>query len=237
MPNDVQILMDNWYPRTPMLAESITYQAAQGKPELERLGVSKNGVTAIYSMEPDLSGVALFATDPETAEFWRNSYGSDGFTLKIHFVAETASPGDEAECDLPLARHFRDKRCVVSHTTGKKTQTHFRRLEVMGRFSLWEATTHFYRMHQLPVHALEVGMTILGDTTYSSSRPLFLSELKRSYRPSKGKEETPLYEGMAMHLAELTVPRPGSESGETLTIRAPYLSRFEVLLKRLRAFG
>lgn len=235
MPNDVQILMDNWYPRTPMLAESINYQAAQGKPELDRLGVTKLGVTAIYTMEPDLSGVALFATTPEMAEFWRNAYGSDAFSLRIQFVAEAAPADPELDCELPIARHSREKRSLVSHSSGKKAQTHFRRLERMGRFSLWEATTHFYRMHQLPLHASEVGISILGDTLYARSRPLFLSELKRSFRPAKRKEETPLYEGLAMHLASLTVPL--SDADEPVTIEAPPPSRFAVLLKRLRDFG
>lgn len=234
MPPGIQILPDNWYPATPLLAESINYQAAQGKPELRRLGVTAAGVTAAYTMEPEISGVALFAFGPEGGEFWRNAYGSEMFTLRFEFIAERAPDVEELNCDLPIARHSTEKRVLVSHRTGKKTQTRFRRLERLGRFSRWEASTSFYRMHQLPIHAREAGLSVLGDELYGDSQPLYLSSIKRGFRTSKSKEEAPLYEGCPIHLDELVVPLP---DGGSTTIKAPLPNRYEVLLKRLRDFG
>lgn len=234
MPPGVQILPDNWYPRTPLLAESINYQVAQGKGEMQRLGIPDTGAIAIYSMEPDISGVALFAFDGTGGEFWRNAYGSGMFELRIEFFAEQGPDVDELSTDLPLARHMTENRMLVSHRTGKKAQTTFRRLETLGRFSRWEAITSFYRMHQVLVHAQEVGIPVLGDTVYGNSRPLYLSSLKRSYRPSKKKEEAPLYDGCPMHLRAVTIPLP---EGGTTTIEAPLPNRYAVLLKRLQDFG
>ncbi len=235
MPAGVQILPDNWYPRTPLLAESINYQAAQGKPEMQRLGIPESGATAIYSMEPDMSGVALFAFDSETAEFWRNAYGSEQFELQIEFIAERGPQSNELTCDLPIARHASENRVLISHNTGKKAFTAFRLLENIGqRFSRWEAKIRFYRMHQVFIHALECGIPILGDRQYARSTPLYLSSLKRGYRPSRHKEEAPLYDGCPLHLRRVTLPLPG---GDTTTIEAPLPNKYKVLIKRLRDFG
>lgn len=234
MPAGIQILPDNWYPAAPLLAESINYQAARGKPELGRLGVQPEGAVAIYTMEPDISGVALFAFGSEGGEFWRNAYGSELFTLRFEFIADQAPDVKELDCDLPIARHGTEKRVLISHRTGKKAKTQFRRLERFGRFSRWQATTSFYRMHQLLIHAREVGISVLGDTLYGDSQPLYLSSIKRGFRPSRNKEEAALYEGCPVHLAEVTLPLPDSEMP---VIKAPQPNRYGVLLKRLRAYG
>lgn len=230
-PAGIQILPDNWYPRAPLLADSINYQAAKGKPELRRLGIPKEGVRAIYTMEPDVSGVALFATDPELGEFWSNAYGSEGFELTFHFLSSKTVGRETLECDLPIARHNRENRVLVSHSTGKKAFTRFRRLQSIGRYHLWEAVTRYYRMHQLPLHALEVGLDVVGDTFYSRSEPIYLSQIKRHYRQGKDEIERPLYPHAALHLVNLRVPMP---DGGLFDISAPVPDRMGVLLKKLR---
>lgn len=234
-PTGVQVLPDHWYPRTPILAEALNFQARKGKGELERLGVSKGGAKAIFQCESDLAGMALFAKDPETAVFWSNAYGSYAFELKVHFLAVRAPVDLETcECDLPLARHGQEQEILVSHKTGKKTYTRFQRLQTRGRYSLWEATMSFARLQQVQLHAFEVGLPIVGERQYARESEIYFSQLKRSYVPKGTDPERPIYAGPAMFLAELVVPMP---DGSKTVIQRPAPKHFTVLLKALAKYG
>lgn len=233
-PPGVQVLSDNWYPRVPVLAEALNYQARRGKGEMERLGIGTEGARAIITSEPDMCGLALFARDPETGVVWSNAYGSDLFELKVQFVSGITPQAEELECELPLARHFNERRMVISSRTGRKSRTRFRRLKRFGRYSLWEATMSYYRMHQLPLHAFEVGLAVLGDRLYSDQPELYLSQLKRRFVPKEEREEAPLYPGMAMFLASIRFPMTEEE---TVTVEAAPPKPFAVLLRQLERFA
>jgi len=233
-PAGIQILSDNWYPKVPVLTEAINYQAGNEKPELQRLGIGSDGVRAVYSMEPDMSGVALFAKNHEAGEYLKNEYGSEAFQMTIEFISEESPEGNEFFCKLPIARHGAKAEVLVSHRTGKQAKTHFVRQEKLGRYGLWHAHVTFYRMHQLFVHAREVGLLVMGDQVYGRSRPLYLSQIKRNYRSSQRREERPLFDGCAMHLREL---EGKTKNGDNFSIVSPRPSKLNVLIKRLRDFG
>ncbi|MFP4283111.1 MAG: hypothetical protein ACLFR7_13210 [Opitutales bacterium] len=234
-PAGLQVLPDNWYPRSPSLVDALNYQAAQGKGELQRLGLSEAGARAIFQTEAELAGLTLFAKDFETGEFWSNAYGSRQFELKVLLLSGRAPRGEETlHCDLPLARHQTRPEMLVSHKSGKKCETHFRRLQDLGRFSLWEATTPYLRMHQIMLHAFEVGLGVVGDRRYAGEGPLYLSQLKRTFMPKGDEEEAPLYPGPAMYLAEMMVPMP---EGGPVTIAMDHPKRFNALLRSLLRHG
>jgi len=236
-PADVGILADNWFPRNPVLAEAINYQVAQGKGEMERLGLGPDGARAIFQTEPGMAGLALFAKDHETAVELGNAYGSEQFRLTVRFLSARSPQGADAlDCDLPIARHGgRQNRMVVSHRTGKKTQTAFRLLTRHGHYSYWEATTAFLRVHQIQLHAFEVGLAVVGDELYAGEGPLYLSRLKRDYRIGKhSDEETPLYDGPAMFLAKVEFALP---DGTPTTIEIDPPKRFNGALRNLVRYG
>lgn len=233
-PPGIQILGDNWFPRVPALTEAINFQARQGKGELERLGIGRAGARSIYSMEPDMSGIALFAKLPKTGIEWANRYGSEKFELRIRFVSALTPEATVLACDLPIARHFTEPRMVISNRTGKKSFTAFRRLKRFGRYSLWEASTPFYRVHQVPLHAFEVGLGVVGDRLYGDHPEIYLSQIKRHFVHKEGAEEASLYPGMAMYIAAVTFP---ASDAETVTIEAPPPKPFAVLLRQLERFA
>ena len=234
-PSGVQVITDNWYPRVPVLTEALNYQASQEKGELQRLGVARSGAKAIFQCEPDLAGLALFAKDPATADFWTNAYGSYEFEIKVHLLVVRA-PADleTCECDLPLARHGQEKEVLVSHRTGKKTLTRFQRLQSRGKYSIWEATVDYLRIHQIQLHAYEVGLPIVGEMQYARESEVYFSQLKRSYVPKGNDPERPIHAGPAMFISTLTIPLP---SGEKVTIQRPAPKHFTVLLKALARHG
>jgi 23S rRNA pseudouridine955/2504/2580 synthase/23S rRNA pseudouridine1911/1915/1917 synthase len=214
----------------PALVDALRTQLRQGKPELLRLGLAPEAEPqSVFSMDPQIAGVALLSFGDAATEDARNAYGSQLYTLRFQFVATGGPDLDSIECELPLAQHFSRPYTIVSHQTGKRTLTRFRRLERLGRWNLWEALTQYYRPDQLAVHATEVGLRIPGETKYAHEPLLRLSQLKRGWRGDK-ETEPALYEGLAAWLSDLTL-----NDGRTLSAQPP--PRLANMIRQLRKHG
>jgi 23S rRNA-/tRNA-specific pseudouridylate synthase len=125
------------------------------------------------------------------------------------------------------------RRMLVSHHTGKKASTRFNRTESFGRTQLWEATTDYGRLHQIRLHGAECELGLLGESIYSKTPLVYLSQLKRRFRRS-GKPERPIYPHLALHLSRVELRAPGVTGW---TVEALLPKGFEVLIGRLREFG
>lgn len=215
-----------WHPHVPALVPGLKAQADAGKPELEPYGITE--LKSVYTLDPWTTGAAVMALSAAAAKAMRDAYGSGQWQFRFQFLAK-ASRGDlERICELPIAVHRTQARALISHETGKKCRTVFRQLEQLGDYAWWEAESTYLRMHQIRLHACEVGLPIVGDRLYRGPKPIMLSNLKRGYR--KRGEETPLYEGLCLHLSELQA-RLGE--GE-LRVASRLPKGFAVLSKRLR---
>lgn len=170
---------DPWYPDVPDLERCINFQAEQGKPELAHHRISS--LNALCPVEPEVSGLVLCITDRETGIHWKNLWGSLFFTSHHLLLCEPDASFEPRTCDLPLARHFNLRKMVVSHTTGKKTQTLFTPLIQSSKASIWLASTCYSRLHQVRIHAMEIGLRLFGDPIYAPE-PL---EESRFNRPGK----------------------------------------------------
>lgn len=251
-PSGVSVTRHPWYSRCPDLSASLQFQLERGKPELLRLGLDPaQPVQSVFNADPHASGVALLAWGSGNVEQLRNQFGSAQFRFDFHFIASGRPSEDSFTCDLPLAQHFHLPQMVVSHQTGKKTQTHFQLLERLGNWGLWQAQAGYLRVDQILLHAFECGLEILGESKYGSGEVLYLSSLKGRHYRGDTECEQPLYAFPALHLHRLSLPEPGStlcceaddgeasESGAApnpalLSIEAPLPSRFANLLKQLR---
>lgn len=229
-PPSVLVGAHPWHADTPVLAEAINEQLANGKPELLRLGLKQEQpVEPIFHYDPSIAGIGILAIGPEAAAKARNSFGSFQWTLTFKLIAVGGPDTDEESCDLPVARHNKLPIALISTTTGKKTTTKFRRLERFGKYSLWEATTNYYRADQLPIHATELGIRITGDERYSHEIPIYLSRVKQHRWEGDIEEEKPMYEAPTAWLAELKLP-----DGTVIKTDPP--KRLENVIKQLRRF-
>lgn len=197
-------------PAVPLVAQALREQLAAGKPELARLGVRQ--VQSVFHLEPEMSGIALYAVEKEAAEVWRNAYGSALLRFRFVLICERAAHlPDALECSLPLARHKAGGSMLVSHKSGKKTATRFRRLAVAkaptGKANplfdkeLWAAETAYLRPHQIRLHAHESGLRVCGESLYAQVPSFYLSELKGLRR--RLADEVPLWSGPMVHLASV----------------------------------
>ncbi|MFO7724496.1 MAG: pseudouridine synthase [Oceanipulchritudo sp.] len=225
-PAEVLVHKDSWYPRLPVLVEAIRYQAGLGKPEFRRQNIGPEGLWPVCDLDPEFFGPVVFARRRETAEELRNQFGSGQFDLTYRFIASTTSAEDPRVCELPLARHDHWPRMLVSHATGKKARTAFTVDRLVGAYALCTARIHFPRRHQLLLHAYESGLPVLGDVIYAKSPAPLLSNLKRSYRPRRDREERPLFEGPAAYLETIS-------HGSAFRVTSPEPPRWKALLNQL----
>ena len=225
-PAGVLVQSDSWYPWYPVLVEAIRYQAGQSKPEMQRLNISPGGLWAVTNLDPDCQGPVLFARQREVAEEMRNVLGSEAYRFTFAFLSKGTHPEEAFDCRLPIARHAHVRKMLVSHTSGKKAVTHFRKIGTIGSLTEWEATTPYPRHHQIPLHASEAGIPVVGDPLYAKDTPVLLSRFKRNYSSKRDNEERPLYDGPACYLKEIRL-----ENGLAIRLEDP--PRWKGLLKQL----
>lgn len=229
-PPGVLVQQDSWYPRLPVLIEAIRYQAEREKPEFVKLGIGKAGLWAVTDLDPECAGPLLLTRSRDTAEDLKNQFGSASLHFTFKLLTPSTPDKDMLECDLPLARHGRLPRMLVSHTTGKTSRTTFSREAEVGAYTLCSARTRFPRRHQVLLHAFECGLPVLGDRIYAKSSPVMLSRLKRDYHFRRDQDERPLYDGPAYYLSELEIP------GQAV-ISMPPPPRWPGLVKQLQKYS
>ena len=119
---------------------------------------------------------------------------------------------------------------------GRPAVTQVRVMErfAQERWALIEARPETSRDQQVQAHLAAVGAPIVGDDVHGlPGARLLLSHFKRGY---KGRtDERPMIDGLALHLARITLRHPATR--EAITFEAPRPKAFEVALRNLHKFA
>lgn len=216
-----------WYRGIPCLSHALREQIEKNKSELSNLGIHE--AYPVFSIDPEISGIALFALNQDKGIEMRNAFGSSLLsfecillTQKSYVQSPKESLSPEFECNLPIAPHFKDQRMFISSRSGKKSMTHFKLISEKGLFQLWTATTLYYRLHQIRIHAAESGLAITGEHLYSQAPFVYLKDIQKV---NKGTSRNPLYSHIGMHIQRI--------SFDNTTIQSPPLKAFQTLLKKI----
>ena len=211
----------------PDLDGALNVQLESGKPELQRTGAELFG--SVYYLDPEISGVAVFAKDRASLADLRNYFGSGECRCIFHFLAarnEEVATGFDA--DAPLLPHNVKPKMIPSPAKGKKSFTAFKRLaESESGWSLWEASTAFFRPHQVRAHAATHGIPVLGDALYNGPEAPTMRQLQP--RARRSDLDSALFGGLAIHLSRVEIPVEGG----TTAITSPFPKPFRLILKRL----
>lgn len=211
----------------PDLDAGLNAQLERGKPELLRTGASLFG--SVYYLDPEISGVALFAKSRDQVAALRNRYGSGDCHFVFHFVAAHQDELEpEFEADAPLLQHRVKPKMIPSTAKGKKSFTTLRRVrESDTGWDLWEAQTDFFRPHQVRAHAATHGIAVLGDALYDGPEAPRVRQLQP--RARRSDLDMPVYRGLAVHLSSVDLPVEAA-SGR---VESPLPKQFALLLQRL----
>ncbi|MFT4900823.1 MAG: 23S rRNA-/tRNA-specific pseudouridylate synthase [Lentimonas sp.] len=189
-----------WDGVRPNMDAALNSQLQAGKPELVQRGADLFG--SVYYMDPEMSGVAVFAKQRQSLAELRNSFGSAECVFTFTFLSAVcpAELNAEFEANAPLLAHRTKPKMIPSTANGKKSSTQFslKGKSADGRWTLWEARTRFFRPHHIRAHAAVHGISVLGDELYDGAVVPTLRELKL-----KGRGEglnAPALERMPLHL-------------------------------------
>ena len=93
---------------------------------------------------------------------------------------------------------------TLTRKKGKDAKTNWRLLADYNNAALLAAQPVTGRTHQLRIHIPSIGLPLLIDPLYGSSKPVMLSDYKPNYRIAKNKtKETPLIERLTLHAYQI----------------------------------
>ena len=211
-----------WSLDFPNLDHALNVQLKRQKPELLRLGATCFG--SIHTLDPEISGVALFGMHRPAIATLREQYGDGRIEACIHFLARDDGGTESRTIDAPLLPHNNKPKMIPSTAKGKKCTTSFARLATTGVWDLWEARAGYMRSHQVRAHAALAGIPMMGDSLYGGPASPSVGESSNKHRLAGG----PLFEGLAAHLHSLQLPQAH------LPILASRPKRFAACLRRLQ---
>ena len=226
---------DRYDPQRPNLMKLLHAAIANQKPwaRERRLTYLSNA----HRLDFETSGVILLAKSKPVLVALADLFGSDKPFKKYVAVASGVPPSEKFEVDAPLAPHPVKLGIMrIDQKHGKKSKTNFEVLENFPGpgYVLLSCRPLTGRTHQIRVHAVHLGLKIVGDTFYGG-KPLWLSRLKKDYHLKPGREERPLIFRVALHAEQLQLKHP--INAEILTISAPWPHDLSVGVKYLRKFA
>lgn len=181
-----------------------------------------------HRLDKETSGAMIIAKNPETYRFVSMQFEHREVKKVYHAVVDGHHIFNDVLVDLPILNAGKGN-VLISRNEGKRADTYFKSLVYFKHYTLIEARPVTGRMHQIRIHLATQRASISGDEMYDG-KPVFLSKIKRNYRPSKNEEEQPIMKRFALHSREVTFK---IAENEVRTFTAEYPKDFAVLLKLL----
>jgi RluA family pseudouridine synthase len=224
---------DRYDPDRPNLMRLLHAHIARGAPWARERQLSY--LYNAHRLDFETSGILLLAKNKPALVALANLFGSEKPAKRYLALAMYGPEEDAFTVDAPLAPHpTRQGVMQVNRKFGKKSRTEFQVLKRFLGYTLLECRPLTGRTHQIRVHMKWVKCPLVGDTVYGGE-PLYLSEIKRGYRPPRSHPERPLMGRVALHAAGLSFPHP--TTGAQVTIESPLPRDFKVALKYLERFA
>ena len=192
-------------------------------------------VRVVHRLDKDTSGVLLFALNRAAQQHISHQFENN--TVEKEYLALVRGPPSDREgvVDAPLAPHPASaKRMSVVKHGGRPARTQWRVEESFRGFTLLRCFPKTGKTHQIRVHLAHIALPLAIDPLYSSAQPIFLSQFKRGYRPTRGETERPLIARLTLHAEKL---RLNNLDGRPLEIVAALPKDFRATLNQLRRHG
>jgi 23S rRNA pseudouridine1911/1915/1917 synthase len=163
-------------------------------------------VRVVHRLDKDTSGVMVFAKNRVAQQHLSHQFQNNS-VQKEYLALVRGRPTDrEGMIDAPLGVHPRSKkRMAVLKHGGRPARTQWRLEETFREYSLLHCFPKTGKTHQIRVHLMHIGLPLAIDPLYqprSEREGIFLSDFKRSYRPSD-RQERPLIQRLTLHAERL----------------------------------
>jgi 23S rRNA pseudouridine955/2504/2580 synthase/23S rRNA pseudouridine1911/1915/1917 synthase len=189
-------------------------------------------VRVVHRLDKDTSGVLLFALNRAAQQHVSHQFQNNTVEKEYLALVRGRSGEKEGVVDAPLAPHpASPKRMAVVKHAGRPARTEWRIEESFRGFSLVRCFPKTGKTHQIRVHLAHINLPLAIDPLYGSSQPIFLSQFKRDYRPTRGETERPLIARLTLHAEKL---RLKNLDGQPIEIVAALPKDFRATLNQLR---
>ena len=187
------------------------------KNTLSNLIKKKFGWETIYTLhrlDRETSGVIIFAKKKIIAQKMASLFQKQQIKkiysaiLSKHLPNDTNKRLSEAYISLPIGRD-RNSRIRIKQSVdlnGKPSQTYFKEIEKIGKYSIVEVRPFTGRTHQIRVHAAHIGCSILGDKLYGLPNDGFINWLNEGDDFLRA-QQFPLHRQL-LHASEIRFPHP-----------------------------
>ncbi|MCK5739011.1 RluA family pseudouridine synthase, partial [bacterium] len=192
-------------------------------------------VSVVCRIDTETSGITLFAKNSAAHE--ELSRQLEIHQIKTSYLALVTGVFSESSgtIDSPIGSHPSKKRRVIIARDGKPSVTNWLVAEAFRNMTLLNVMRENGRTHQIRIHLQSIGHALAVDSFYGTSKALYLSQFKRSYRPKSGCDEKALINRLTLHALEITFTHP--ESGEVVSFECGMPKDMQVLLKQLRKYA
>jgi 23S rRNA pseudouridine1911/1915/1917 synthase len=198
-------------------------------------GTADPRLRIVHRLDKETSGVLLLAKDLPSQRDISGQFQHQQIQKEYLALVIGRPQGTEGEIDAPLAPHpsSRDRMAVSKH--GRPAVTLWKVERLMRRFTLLRCYPKTGRTHQIRVHLQSIGLPLAVDPLYNPQPPgsrigIFLSDHKRDYRPTVGREERPLIGRLTLHAEKL---RFGHPDGRQITLECPIPKDFRAAILQL----
>lgn len=167
-------------------------------------------ILPVHRLDRDTSGLMLFARNKEAQKAASELF--ENRNIQKHYLAlvDGRPEIEEGLVDVPIAPSSQSSKMLVK-PNGKDSQTQYRILEELGRFTLIECKLLTGRTHQIRVHMQYIGHPLAVDPIYGQRDGLYLSEIKKHYNLGKEQDEQPLLGRLSLHASKLAFVHPFTE--------------------------
>jgi len=171
----------------------------------------------VHRLDRDTSGCLIIAKKRSALRTLHEYFRGDGVKKNYLALLEGRWEREKLVVDQPLQKNISQggQRMVKINSSGKPSQTLFKRLALYHDATLVEASPYTGRTHQIRVHAAWLGHAIIGDERYGEN------EINKAFR-QRG------YKRLFLHAHKLQFAHP--VSGEILKLIAPLPKDLQSLL-------
>jgi len=184
-----------------------------------------------HRLDKETSGTLLLAKNEDAYRYAALQFENRSVQKVYHALVAGRFTDEVIKVDLPLKIGGSGK-VRVDNRQGKEAETLFRTFRQFNHFTVVEAKPITGRRHQIRVHLSYIEYPIVGDEQYGGT-PIFLSNVKKNYKPSRDREERPLFNRVALHAYSLEFE---TMSGEKVKVESDYPKDIEMILGKLEKY-
>jgi len=125
----------------------------------------------VHRLDKDVSGVIVFAKNPETHKILNNLFESR-LVEKIYIALVYGCVLDRKGYIQAPLRRFGSGRVGVDYKRGKESLTYYRVLKQYEAYTLLSVSPKTGRSHQIRAHLYHIGHPIMGDPLYGDTKSI-----------------------------------------------------------------